>query len=222
MTERETLHQYTKKRLQQLARAEGMIVKTVWTKHELVEQMLKFRGQQSESESSPEPSPETTAETQSVEPGGQRNLEFEAACGGSAEEIPKETRGGARPGGGRPLGSDAQTIARREIADALQGGLVGFHEYWALATKIEEIKITKDEADQLARPGATIINILFPNLRVNEFTGAVFSLVFAVTQIEIPRIQKLRQVQAGRRANRQGGQGQAARPGQQQPEKGAA
>lgn len=101
------------------------------------------------------------------------NPDFEAKCETdtpdtqtpeSSEEPPKDNRGGARPGAGRPKGMDAERARMTHVSDcphpAIQGALEILFDIWADAVGCPDIMLTKDEAFDLALPWTNVLEYL--------------------------------------------------------------
>lgn len=180
-------------------------VKTKWKKADLVQAILKH---ESQALSRPGPGapqgkgPATRfdpkigrvyTEAQKEAPQQQpANADFEAAVG--KDELPKDGRGGVRPGSGRPPGMTAAKAAVKGLpqypSNPIKMGISALFDLWASAAKLESLALEDEEAHLLALPLTQLQEFYFPGI-IPEIAGTWIMLIFAVTRVIKPRLTLL-------------------------------
>ena len=149
--------------------------------------------------------PAATTGKQIVQPA---NPEFEQLVKGPALEPKKETRGGTRPGAGRPMGvGDDLAIVNRLpekpnelICDCLE---LPF-DFWADVNHIPELALTKEEAKRLGLPVTQLMEYYFPG-KIPVVAWAWMNLGVSLVNVLKKRIKLLRQKKAAGKAAHGGG-----------------
>ena len=134
------------------------------------------------------------------------NPEFEkVAAAAAAAEVagqPKDNRGGAREGAGRPLGLTDEKAKVKNLPQypsiPIKQGCQALFDLWSSAAKIEQLALSEDEADLLSLPLTQLQEFYFPGI-LPEIAGTWIMLIFAVTRVVKPRIEIVNKVRKERR-----------------------
>ena len=108
----------------------------------------------------------------------------------------KETRGGPRPGAGRPKGvTDDFALANRlpeKANETLVPVLQIPFKTWATAVGVKELELNKDEAKDLALPVTQLLEFYFPG-RIPEIAWVWLMMLGSTYRILEPRLELLAQ-----------------------------
>ncbi len=177
-----------------------VVIKKSWNGGQIASAIR--RRQLEDSNSAPTPK---GSETQSA-PGSAAlpsNDDFEAATK-PEPEPPKDNRGGARPGAGRPKGLTDEKARVKNLpeypSNPIKQGVQSLFELWATATKIKEVVLDEDEADLLALSITQLHEYYFPGI-IPEIAGSWVMLIFAVTTISKSRIELIKTIHAKRKTD---------------------
>ena len=131
-----------------------------------------------------------------------------------------ERRGGARPGAGRPAGLSDELSRINKLPDvpnkAISNALQMPFELWSIATKVKELALSDDEADDLALPITQLLAYYWPDA-YDHIAWIYLCLMGCVTKITVPRFKLLADLRKQRQAERVssvagGGPGGPAQP----------
>ena len=138
-----------------------------------------------------------------------------------------ETRGGARPGAGRPRGTDDLALVNRlpeKANETLVPVLQIPFKTWATAVGVKELELNKDEAKDLALPVTQLLEFYFPG-RIPEIAWVWLMMLGTTYHILEPRLEllaKMRKEQGPSVAASEKGPAPSSRPrtGAAEPAKG--
>lgn len=166
-----------------------IILKPTWTKDKITKLIL-------ERQNIPVKAPDHIEQ-------GPVNPDFEAAA--QVDEPVKEKRGGVRPGAGRTPGMTDEKAKVRHLPQVpstpIKQGCQSLFDFWASAAKIEELALTDDEAETLSLPITQLQEYYFPGI-LPEIAGTWIMLIFAVSRVVKPRIDKVNVVRKHRKETR--------------------
>ncbi len=154
----------------------------------------------------PPPSPDKKPAADSVKQ-QPANPEFEAQLRQTATEqqggIKPDGRGGARPGAGRPSGASDELSRINKLPDVAHKGIAGAIELpfdlWATATKIKELALSDDEADDIALPITQLLAYYWPE--AYDHIGWIwFCLVGSLTRVTGKRLKMIADMKQARKA----------------------
>jgi hypothetical protein len=106
-----------------------------------------------------------------------------------------ETRGGARPGAGRPRGTDDLALVNRlpeKANETLVPVLQIPFKTWATAVGVKELELTKEDAKDLALPVTQLLEFYFPG-RIPEIAWVWLMMLGSTYRILEPRLELLAQ-----------------------------
>lgn len=104
-----------------------------------------------------------------------------------------ETRGGARPGAGRPRGTDNLSLVNRlpeKANETLVPVLQIPFKTWATAIGVKELELNRDEAKDLALPVTQLLEFYFPG-RIPEIAWVWLMMLGSTYRILEPRLELL-------------------------------
>jgi hypothetical protein len=110
-----------------------------------------------------------------------------------AEKV--ETRGGARPGAGRPRGTDNLSLVNRlpeKANETLVPVLQIPFRTWAVAVGVKELELNKEDAKDLALPVTQLLEFYFPG-RIPEIAWVWLMMLGSTYRILEPRLELLAQ-----------------------------
>lgn len=106
-----------------------------------------------------------------------------------------ERRGGARPGAGRPRGTDDLSLVNR-LPEKANVTLIPVLQIpfktWATAVGVKELELNKDDAKDLALPVTQLLEFYFPG-RIPEIAWVWLMMLGSTYRILEPRLELLAQ-----------------------------
>jgi len=164
-----------------------------------------------------EQGPEKPTETQGQRP---RNPAFEQAVGGQLSPEPvAETRGGARPGAGRPKGmTDVKAAVKNLPQQPNQTILMGVKTLFSLLARqvrVPEVELSEDEAEQLALPVTQLQEFYLPD-GIPEIAWVWASAGFTFYQIAESRIKIINAARKAKQDEKAGHKNNSGQDGQRQ------
>ena len=108
----------------------------------------------------------------------------------------KETRGGPRPGAGRPKGVTDEFALVNRLPEKANETLVPVLQIpfrtWAVAVGVKELELNKDDAKDLALPVTQLLEFYFPG-RIPEIAWVWLMMLGSTYRILEPRLELLAQ-----------------------------
>jgi hypothetical protein len=141
-------------------------------------------------------------------PQGSPKPDFERLIDGPPDEhdadaTPSGSRGGARPGAGRPEGMTAEIAAYNQLSKqphpAIRMGIERAFELWADRVKCPEVKLSKEEAVALALPWTQAYELSPLHGRLPPSLMVVLSCVWSTAMIVSGKARMAREAAAHRR-----------------------
>lgn len=126
----------------------------------------------------------------------------------------KDGPGGARPGAGRPRGTDrlARVNALPEKAnEQMIPVLQTPFSLWATSTGVDELRLPEKDAKKLALPITQLLEYYFPG-QIPEIVWCWLILAGCVTQVMDGRLQLLKKIRDAKKSGKPVPQGQAPGP----------
>lgn len=111
-----------------------------------------------------------------------------------AEKV--ETRGGVRPGAGRPRGTDNLALVNRlpeKANETLVPVLQIPFKTWATAVGVKDLELNKDDAKDLALPVTQLLEFYFPG-RIPEIAWVWLMMLGSTYRILEPRLELLAKI----------------------------
>jgi len=122
--------------------------------------------------------------------------------------------GGARPGAGRPRGTDKLTQVNRlpeKANEQMVPVLQTPFSLWATSTGVDELRLSKEDAKKMALPITQLLEYYFPG-QIPEIVWCWLILAGCVTQVMDPRLHLLKKYRDAKAAGKPVPQGEAPGP----------
>jgi hypothetical protein len=124
---------------------------------------------------------------------GKKVIEFEKQLDAVIAADPKPTHGGTRPGAGRkptPPKPEIHKVSPEEMNKAIIQLIKSPFDIWAARVRVEDLKLTDEEAEAIASPTIVLLDYYLPN--IGEISWAWISFGIVTIGALRPRLDLLR------------------------------